>query len=175
MFAKPLADKAALSEILLLHDGSIGEGEITSRAKDIVIEGVDKVEKFFSWAREEYRKRGVEVDFIKRAKTELRKELQDTTISERRRRNIESALSALENARFSHIPLYYWFADNVLQGKAIVRKLIRLLNTTKRETIRIKDLIDEGVIKKEDFNVVDSIMSNAKRMGRDLALLDIVN
>ena len=72
---------------------------------------------------------------------------------------------------FTHIPSAMWFEGKVGRDGG---SALKLLATQKRKTFRIQDLVDQGVINRNDIHPVDIIANYMRRKGRDFATLDIV-
>lgn len=80
-----------------------------------------------------------------------------------------------KNTNFTHIPTAMWFADNAFRDPASARQMLKLFAGQKRKTFRIADLVERGVLAASDVNAIDIIASYSRRVGRDLAMLDVVN
>jgi len=129
--------------------------------------------KLFEFGKKEYHKRGAKIDFQKRIVNEIEKMIE--TAEPKDLPQLHAALAAAKDMNYVHIPLAAGWFDKKLttpEGRASVMKL---LVDQKRKTFNIKSLIDSGAIKASDVNVVDIVASYSRRLGHDLALLDVVN
>jgi hypothetical protein len=90
-------------------------------------------------------------------------------------RDLKNELDELKEMRFVSIPARLWFENEALRDPATFKRIIKFQTKKKRKTFRIKDLVDAGVIKKDDLNMNDIIDYYSRKLGRDLALANILN
>lgn len=169
--------KKDMSAIPLLQEGTKSFSSLSPDQAVRLREPVKMYQKFFDDAKAEYKKYGVDVDFMKHAINEMSEKLLNTPkLSPADRATLEGGIKFLETKNFSHIPIYLWFA-NKMTGKSPgdFKKTLNLLNTKKRKTWTISDLVKDGKIKESDINFVDIMMSYSRRMGKDFAMLEILD
>jgi hypothetical protein len=114
---------------------------------------------------------------IEEKKLELRKK--GITSKQRRQRADELAdlnqeLDELKDLRFVSIPASLWFEKEAIRDPAQLKRIVKYQTKKRRKTLRIKDLVDAGVIKKENLNMNDIIEYYSRRLGRDVALGKII-
>jgi len=137
---------------------------------------IDALVGYLEDAQRQYAEHGVKLDFkqnlIGRLENELRNaiEVQDPVA-------ITTLSAALDDAKdMNYVPvLTAWFEDQFQRDPQLAARRLQLLNAKKRKTFKIKHLIEDGIIKAEDVNLVDIYSSYARRMGRDFGLLNILN
>jgi hypothetical protein len=127
---------------------------------------------YFERSKQEYRNRGVNVDFKARIIGELNDLLGEAKEAEAPK--IEKALEVANDLQFVHIPTALWFEER-LGDPAGRQQVLKLLATQKRKTLNIRQLLKEEKIKPEQINMADIIASYGRRKARDFALLDIVD
>ena len=128
--------------------------------------------------RDEYARFGMKLDF----KEHVRKVLTDQLNRARATGDAElenatrQALSELKSFNFVHIPVAMLFENGIANGNLAtnIAHMFTVLNAHKRTTFKIKDLVDLGLIDKEQINAVDVIMNYGRRLGKDAAALNIV-
>lgn len=131
--------------------------------------------KYFSDARDLYASRGVDVDFKHRIRNDIEASIRKAKKENKPTDGLESALKDLDNFEFVHIPTALWFERAAIEGNNNIGRILKVMAEKKRETFRIQDLIDAGLIELKDVNAVDVIMNYGRRLGKDIGLLDIVN
>lgn len=129
--------------------------------------------KYFLKSKQDYLDRGIRIDFKERLKSEINemlKSAEDPRVIDQLTRQ----LAEVEKFNFVHIPYNMWFNSASKKNPLQAYKVLRLLNTKKRTTFRISDLLDEGVIALEDINPFEILASYGARKARDMASLDLL-
>lgn len=140
-------------------------------------QAVDEFGKFFEDAKQQYADYGVELDFTKRITEEIQSLIDEgrkNGLDEGSILDLENALKEAQNMNFVHIPSAMWFDHLIRTNPEAASRALKLQATQKRKSFSINDLIDNGVISGSKVHAADIIASYGRRMGRDFALLDVV-
>ena len=180
--------KEHMAEVVFSEENPARLLKLPPDVSKIVRDPSIKLDQYFKEMRREYIKRGVKpeaLDFRGRVLNDLDsliKEIESGDTGQLKTPAIKRQLAELYDVRklaeqmnFAHIPSAIWFTDFAGKDPAGARSVLKLLATQKRKTFMIKDLVDRGVITKEQVHPVDIMASYGRRMGKDIALLDIVN
>lgn len=91
--------------------------------------------------------------------------------------NNERMINSLKkgNVKFVHIPTQLWFEKVFEEEPTKAYKILSWLTARKRDTPTIQDLVNTGLIPKEDVDVRDIIVAYGRKLGKDLALSKIIN
>ncbi len=89
--------------------------------------------------------------------------------------HINQLEESIDNLKYVHIPATLWFLKHAGKNGKVFYKTLNWLSTQERKTFKIQDLIDTGIIDRNDVLLSDIIQSYATRIGQDLALADILN
>lgn len=140
-------------------------------------EAVNLLEKYFEDSFNELQIRGgLTRTWKERVLQDLRAELRTTQDLEHQN-IIRRTIQKVYDTEFEHIPTQVWFekglARNAENRYEIMRQLLSIKAGVKRNTIRLSDLVEAGIINKEDLHIRDVIGSYARRLGKDIALLDV--
>lgn len=83
-------------------------------------------------------------------------------------------LEQIADIEFIHIPLpRAWFTKKLKEKPHQVSKAIKGLVDQKRTTFRLKDLIDDNILTRDEVTFADIMGSYAQRKGNDMALYEI--
>lgn len=171
-------DKNIAPDVVLSAENPAYLNALPGELKAQVSSASQHLSSLFKAAQKEYAKRDVKLDFKERIASELSKLIDDAEAAGKPAQEIAGLKQARETARrmnFVHIPSAMWFEGMLAKDPAGFSSKLKLLATQKRKTLMIKDLIDQGVINKTDIHPADVIASYSRRMGRDFALLNIVD
>lgn len=152
--------------------------------------GYDIATKYFDESLTKLKKAGVlKGGFIENQIDNIQDQIEQKTIdlkkkgisTKQRRARIEelqdlkNELDELKEMRFVSIPARLWFENVAIRDPAKLKRILKFQTKRRRKTLRIKDLVDAGVIKKDDLNMNDIIDFYSRKVGRDLALANIIN
>ena len=144
--------------------------------------------KFFDNSKKELIKRGIIQDgFVENLKRDMLEKLAKALSGKRIDQNevdqLTEDLEIVDKLKFEHIPLE-WFSSYYTKDPSGGRRVLRYLNKKQRQNWTIKSLTEtlevneEGVevpiIRPEDVNLADIIMSYSRRLGRDISTDNIV-
>lgn len=165
--------------------------ELKKRPKDPTLaKAYDISTKYFGTSLAELKKAGVlKGGFIENQIDNIKDEIEQKTIDlkkkgittkQRRARaaeleDLKNELDELKEMRFVSIPSALWFENTALRDPATFKRVLKFQTNRRRKTLRIKDLVDKGVIKKDDLNMPEIIDMYSRKKGRDLALANIIN
>lgn len=114
--------------------------------------------------------------FEENVKARIENEIAKTPTSEANKLNsLRRALKDAERLRFVHIPTMYWFESMIGANPEVAAEIVTMLTSKRRDTLRIRDLVDVGLLHPEDISMIDSILSYSRRLGKDLALKGILD
>jgi len=85
----------------------------------------------------------------------------------------QKTIRKLKKTKFVHIPTRIFFSNLADQDPTKFRRSLRLMVQKRRDTALISDLIDWGIITKEQADIRYIIANYARRKGRDIALLRV--
>lgn len=127
------------------------------------------------------REKGLNYDFKERFKTQLMERLEraeEHGLSVQEIAQLEQALSNLADYEFVHLPVGMIMEEWISSpDPANVGKAVRLLNSKKRKTPSIKEFYEkfQDQIDINDVGAPSVIASYYRRLGKDMALIDIIN
>ena len=141
---------------------------------------LEELDKFFKDMYNELEQRGgITQTWNERMIDMLKEELKDPTLTKQQRNLIKRTIKRVRETNFEHIPSKIWFERGLQQREAAnkfehMRNLLSLGTVRERKTIRLIDLVNNGTISKESVHIRDVIGDYAKRIGKDISLLDVL-
>lgn len=167
-------DKTRLSKIVLNHETPKLMDALSPNERAMYEPAVNLIEEYFQFYRDQYAKRGVKLDFKERIIGEIEQLIKDAE-SPKDKAELDMLRQEAEEMNFTHIPSAFWFAKKAGEDPAGARAVLKFLFKQKRKTFKIQDLVDSGIISESDVNIGQVIGSYSRRVGRDMATLDLVN
>ena len=167
-----------MARIPLLYEKPAKFKALKKQEQTRLKESVDEFGKFFEDAKQQYSDYGIELDFTKRISEEIQSLIDEgrkSGLDEGSILDLENALKEAQDMNFVHIPSAMWFDHLVRTNPEAASRALKLQATQKRKSFSINDLIDNGVISESQVHAADIIASYGRRMGRDFALLDVVD
>lgn len=144
--------------------------------RNLVKAAAQEFGRYFQESQSDYRNKGVNIDFKQRLLEDLDALIQKSAGDPATLASLNETRNAINDMNFVHIPSSIWFTQSLLDvDPARGAKTLKLLAAKKRNTFTIKQLLEEGLIDISDVNPFHIIASYARRKGRDMAALDIVN
>jgi len=168
------------ADIVLYHENPRDFKQLSKKEQKRLKPGIDFLKDYLEGYQKQYKDRGIELDFVgnrllaleeKLTKAEGRK---DTEANREIIKDLRAEIKATREIRFAHIPLF-WFQKYEKRGATERIGALKILAKKRRKSFTIKDLIEEGVIKKEDVDVLDIIWNYGLRAGHDFAVLNIAD
>lgn len=84
-----------------------------------------------------------------------------------------------EDIEYVHIPYVHWFRtisqEDPKRALELKKKVLSLMVDRQRETPRLRDLIENDIVKPEEIKIEDIITSYARQKGKDFAMLNVLN
>lgn len=84
-------------------------------------------------------------------------------------------LKEIDKLKFVSIPVRELFDTKRKIDPVLTQKAVKFLTKKRRKTLTLKDLVDSGLIKKEELTPELIIGSYSHKLGRDVALAKIIN
>jgi hypothetical protein len=137
-------------------------------------EAVGILDRYFDQSLDLYKAAGV---LSKGFKERILDELEDQLKSETdpiKRDQLRRDVARVEKLEFAHIPTAMWFRSKFANEPAKARKVLDYLAIQKRENVSIADMVKEGVIELKDIKLQDVVSNYARRLGKDMSLLNVV-
>jgi len=136
------------------------------------------IRQYFDASEKEYNDRGMDISFKLHKMTAMMEQYMDTTDYDTWR-GLMNKMGTLNKLEFVHIPLAVIRREIERPDspfkKQMAKKVRDLQNLAarKRRTLRIHDIIDKGIISKEDLNVFTLLGNYMRNKANDMAIADI--
>ena len=142
------------------------------------------IREYLDRSQIEYQARGIPADFKSRFMADLTAKLHDAegTKDAEKYEAILQRMSEVDDVEYVHIPFNFWMKDLLEKDSDRARQLWDEISRKRsldvgfreRNTLRIQDLIDAGIIKKNEVHYKDILASYGRQKGRDFAMSNIL-
>ncbi|HUS76851.1 MAG TPA: hypothetical protein VMY43_12720 [Methanothrix sp.] len=147
---------------------------LSQETRKIIGPAVKQLSGLMEAAKEQYKKRGVDIDFKKRITEEI-ENLISTAESPSDVADLKVALAEARRIDFVHIPSSYWLENFIKRDPAGGARVLRLMALQERKVLSIKSMIDSGILDPNVVHPVDILGSYYRRIGSDWSMLDLID
>lgn len=148
--------------------------KLRAAPEGLVKEIATEVRTLMDEAKAALHDQGLTFDFKRRLHDELVAHLERSDLGPAERAQVQAALDKIADYDFVHAPTALWM-EQAIRDPASQGKVIKLLNSKKRLTPTLEELVEAGHLTKEQAGAPYVIASYYRRLGRDMAMQDILN